>query len=254
MMTSTLHIINSSGTRSNQSCINPCAAHLNSDDDTTYFGKKKKESATKMAMAAAAAAASSYLSNASAILLYAALFFAGAHAEPDPTQVATTSEVPSILPVCKTVGGGSTFFDVQFCLEALGSDGRSANAGANYGACSVIAADLLTANATSTAPRIDGLLRERAGKDDDEATTTTRCLRACRALYGGVVRGQPGCAAAVRGRRGGEASRCLEGAASAAKKCEEGFGKSKVASPVTMENDDAFKLAKLAVALLSWAH
>ena len=204
----------------------------------------------KMAMAAAA---TSYLSSASAILLYAALFFAGALAEPGATKVAT-SEVPSTLPVCKTVGGGSTFFDVQFCQEALGSDGRSANAGANYGACSVIAADLLTANATSTADKIDGLLRERAGKDDDEATTTTRCLRACRALYGGVARGQPGCAAAVRGRRSGEATRCLERAASAAAECEEGFRKSKVASPVTMENDDAFKLAKLAVALLSWAH
>ena len=202
----------------------------------------------KMAMAAAA---TSYLSSASAILLYAALFFAGALAEPGATKVAT-SEVPSTLPVCKTVGGGSTFFDVQFCQEALGSDGRSANAGTNYGTYSVIATDLLTANATSTAIKIDGLLRERAGKDDE--ATTTRCLRSCRALYGGVVRGQPGCAAAVRGRRGGEASRCLEGAASAAKKCEEGFGKSKVASPVTMENDDVFKLAKLAVALLSWAH
>ncbi|RLN28540.1 uncharacterized protein C2845_PM05G06480 [Panicum miliaceum] len=201
-------------------------------------------------MATAAAAAASYLSSASAILLYAAVFFAGTHAE--QTVVVTSDEVPSTLPVCKTVGGGSTFFDVQFCLEALGSDDRSANAGTNYGAYSVIAADLLTANATSTATKIDGLLRERAGKDDE--ATTTRCLRSCRALYGGVVRRQPGCAAAVRGRRGGEATRCLETAASAARECEEGFGKSKVASPVTMENDDAFKLAKLAVALLSWAH
>jgi pectinesterase inhibitor-like protein len=129
--------------------------------------------------------------------------------------------------------------------------GRSANAGTNYGTYSVIAADLLTANATSTATKIDGLLRERGGKDEE--ATTTRCLRSCRALYGGVVRRQPGCAAAVRGRRGGEATSCLETAASAAEECEEGFGKSKVASPMTMENDDAFKLAKLAVALLSWA-
>ncbi|PAN41123.1 hypothetical protein PAHAL_8G018200 [Panicum hallii] len=198
-----------------------------------------------------AMAAASYLSSASAILLYAALFFAGAHAEAKPTEV-VTSEVPSTLPVCKTVGGGSTFFDVQFCVEALGSDGRSANAGTNYGAYSVIATDLLTANATSTATKIDGLLRERGGKGDE--AMTTRCLRSCRALYGGVVKRQISCAAAVRGRRGGEATRCLETVASAAKECEEGFRKSKVASPVTMENDDAFKLAKLAVALLSWAH
>ncbi|RCV36333.1 hypothetical protein SETIT_7G310200v2 [Setaria italica] len=198
-----------------------------------------------MKMATAAAATSSY-SSASAILLYA-IFFAGTHAE--PTEVAT-SEVPSILPVCKTVGGGSTFFDVQYCLEALGSDGRSANAGMNYRTYSSIAADLLAANATSTATKIGGLLRGRGGGDE----ATTRCLRSCQALYGGVVRRQPGCAAAVRGRKDGEATRCLEEAASAAKECEEGFGKSKVASPVTMENDDAFKLAKLAVALLSMAH
>lgn len=208
----------------------------------------------KMAMAAAA---TSYFSSASAsgILLYA-LFLAGTHGE--ATEVAT-SEVPSILPVCKTVGGGSTFFDVQFCLEALGSDDRSANAGTDYRAYSGIAADLLAANATSTAAKIGALLRERGGggggggKGDGGATT--RCLRSCQALYGGVVRRQPGCAAAVRGRRDdGEATRCLEEAAGAAEGCEAGFGKSKVASPVAMENDDAFKLAKLAVALLSMAH
>jgi pectinesterase inhibitor-like protein len=212
----------------------------------------------KMAMAAAA---TSYFSSASAsasgILLYA-LFFAAAGTHGEATEVAT-SEVPSILPVCKTVGGGSTFFDVQFCLEALGSDDRSANAGTDYRAYSGIAADLLAANATSTAAKIGALLRERGGggggggKGDGGATT--RCLRSCQALYGGVVRRQPGCAAAVRGRRDdGEATRCLEEAAGAAEGCEAGFGKSKVASPVAMENDDAFKLAKLAVALLSMAH
>jgi hypothetical protein len=30
--------------------------------------------------------------------------------------------------VCKTIGGGSNYFDVQFCLGALGSDARSAGA------------------------------------------------------------------------------------------------------------------------------
>ncbi|KAF8671607.1 hypothetical protein HU200_049931 [Digitaria exilis] len=182
-------------------------------------------------------------------ILLCALLFAGTHQTlAEPTEVVTTSEVPSVLPACKTVGGGSVFFDVQFCVEALGSDDRSADAGMNYGAYSAIAADLLTANATSTAAKIDALLlrRGRGG--------TARCLRSCQGLYGGVVRRQPGCAAAVRGRRDGEATSCLERAASAAMECEDGFGKSKVASPVTMENDDAFKLAKLAVALLTMAH
>ncbi|KAF8707193.1 hypothetical protein HU200_030440 [Digitaria exilis] len=170
---------------------------------------------------------------ASAILL-CALLFAGTQAQAKRTEV--------------TVGGGSVFFDVQFCVEALGSDDRSADAGMNYGAYSAIAADLLTANATTTAAKIDALLLRR-GND-----ATARCLRSCQGLYGGVVRRQPGCAAAVRGRRNGEGTSCLERAVSAAMECEDGFGKSKLASPVTMENEDAFKLAKLAVALLTMAH
>ncbi|CAN6344294.1 unnamed protein product [Urochloa humidicola] len=198
----------------------------------------------KMAMAAAA----------SSFMLCAGFFaVASTHAEPTTKAAATSEQVPSILPVCKTVGGGSVFFDVQFCMEALGSDGRSANAGTDYHTYSVIAANLLTANATTTVAKIASLLLQERGKGgaDDAAA---RCLRSCQALYGGVVRRQKsGCTAAVRGRRSGEATRCLEEAASAAAECEEGFRKSKVASPVTMENDDAFKLAKLAVALLRMA-
>ena len=157
---------------------------------------------------------------ATASILLLALFLAGAHAEP--------AELPCALPACKTVGGGSQFFDVQFCLAALGSDGRSISHCMDYQVYSVIAADLLAANVTATA----------------------RCLRSCQALYGGTVRRQPGCAAAVRGVRKGEATTCLEEAAAAAKQCEDGFQSSKVASPVTAENQNAFMLAKLAVALL----
>ncbi|AQK57182.1 hypothetical protein Zm00014a_039134 [Zea mays] len=179
-----------------------------------------------MAMAAATA---------NAILLLA-LFFAGAHAN-----------VPCILPVCKTVGGGSRFFDVQFCLAALGSDGRSVDHCLDYQVYSAIAADLLAANLTATAAKINGLLRKSGGSADE---ATTRCLRSCQALYGDMERRQTGCAAAVRGVRKGEATRCLEEVASAAEECEDGFQRSKVASPVMAENQQVFKLAKLAVALL----
>ena len=63
----------------------------------------------------------------------------------------------------------------------------------------------------------------------------------------------PGCAAAVKGGRFTEATASLERSAAAARECEEGFRKSNAASPVTAEGDDAFKLAKLAVALLRFA-
>jgi hypothetical protein len=66
----------------------------------------------------------------------------------------------------------------------------------------------------------------------------------------GAVRRQPGCAAAVRGVRKGEATRCLEEAAAAAKDCEDGFRRRKAASPVTADNQNAFMLTKLAVVLL----
>ncbi|KAJ1264556.1 hypothetical protein BS78_08G010100 [Paspalum vaginatum] len=199
-----------------------------------------------MAMASGTTPSSS--GSVSIAILLSALFLAGTHAE-------ATSDVPStLLPACKTVGGGSAFFDVQFCLAALGSDGRSANAGTSYHTYSVIAADLLAANATATAAKIDRLLREGGGGAVGGRDTARRLrLRSCQALYGGVVRMQPACAAAVRATRKGEATACLERAASAASECEDGFGKSKVASPVTAENDHAFKLAKLAVALLRYA-
>ncbi|CAO2145471.1 unnamed protein product [Urochloa humidicola] len=85
----------------------------------------------------------------------AALFLAvvGTHAEPMTEAAATSEQIPSILPMRKTAGGGSVFFDVQFCVGALGSDGRSTNAGANYHTYAVIAADLLTANVTATAAK-----------------------------------------------------------------------------------------------------
>ncbi|KAG0528568.1 hypothetical protein BDA96_05G022800 [Sorghum bicolor] len=176
---------------------------------------------------------------ATASILLLALFLAGAHAEP--------AELPCALPACKTVGGGSQFFDVQFCLAALGSDGRSISHCMDYQVYSVIAADLLAANVTATAAKIDGLLQgSGGGGGGDDAAATARCLRSCQALYGGT----PGCAAAVRGVRKGEATTCLEEAAAAAKQCEDGFQSSKVASPVTAENQNAFMLAKLAVALL----
>ncbi|TVU02614.1 hypothetical protein EJB05_51881, partial [Eragrostis curvula] len=185
----------------------------------------------------------------SAILVFALLLLEGT----GNTMVAAAGQgqcTPAcIIPVCKTVGG--TFFDVQFCEGALGSDGRSANAGMDYRAYAVIAADLLAANATKTAAKIDGLLRAAAGSRDD--ATTTRSLRSCQALYSGIVQRQASCKSAITGKRDAEAVSSLEKSASAANECEDGFGKSSVsvASPLTAEDKNAFRLAKLTVALIN---
>jgi hypothetical protein len=148
----------------------------------------------------------------------------------------------AILAACKTVGGGSTYFDVQFCEGALGSVAGS-GAPLDYQAFGGLAVGLLADNATSTKAKIDLLLGGGGVKlksQDDVAVT--RCLQSCQSLYGGIVAGGPPCTA--------EATAILEKAAAAAKACEDGFGKIKAASPLSVEDDDAFKLAKLGVALL----
>ncbi|KAF0899341.1 hypothetical protein E2562_018235 [Oryza meyeriana var. granulata] len=156
-----------------------------------------------------------------------------------------------LLPSCKTVGGGSTYFDVQFCLDALGSVGAGVDA-KNYQDLAAVAVGLLTANTTSTSDKIDGLLRNGGGAGKVDAATA-RCLRSCRALYAGIARRQPACAAAVRGGRFGEARSSLEESAAAARECEDGFRRGNATSPVTAEDDNTFKLAKLGVALLGFA-
>jgi pectinesterase inhibitor-like protein len=165
------------------------------------------------------------------------LFFAASQ-----TQQATAI---SILAACKTVGGGSDYVGIQFCMSALGSDARSANAH-SYQDFAIVAVDLLTANVTSTKNKIDGLLRGGA-----QSAATARCLRSCQGLYGDIAHGLPGCAAAVKSSKFAEATSSLEKWAGSAKACENGFVKSSVASPVTAEDDNAFELAKLAVALIS---
>uniref|UniRef100_A0A0D9X6W0 Pectinesterase inhibitor domain-containing protein n=1 Tax=Leersia perrieri TaxID=77586 RepID=A0A0D9X6W0_9ORYZ len=162
------------------------------------------------------------------------------------TPAITTGE-GILLPSCKTVGGGSTYFDVQFCLDALGSVGAGADA-RSYRDLAAVAVGLLSTNATATSSKIDALLRDPA-----TGVATAGRLRSCRALYGGVARRQPGCAAAVRGGRLGEARASLEQSAAAARACEDGFRNAKATSPVAKEDDDAFKLAKLGVALLGFA-
>ncbi|TVU51417.1 hypothetical protein EJB05_02848, partial [Eragrostis curvula] len=164
------------------------------------------------------------------------------------TADATINGGDLLLPACKTVAGGSTFFDVEFCVSALGSDDNRIRDAVSYGDFAAVAVDLLTENATATAARITGLMN-RAGEDE----AMTRCLESCHALYEGVLDRQRGCVAAVMDGEFGEAAASLEKSAAAAEECEGGFGKSGVASPVKVEDDCAFKLAKLAVALLRFA-
>jgi pectinesterase inhibitor-like protein len=159
-----------------------------------------------------------------------------------------------ILTACKSVGEGSTYFDVQFCEGAIGSViGGSADL--DYQVFGGIAVRLLAENATSTKAKIDRLLRGGGSvklKAEDDVTVA-RCLQSCQSLYGGILYDWLACTAAVKTKLFGEARRILEKAAAAAKECEDGFGKNNVASPLSAEDDDAFKLAKLGVAFLRLA-
>uniref|UniRef100_A0A0E0LTZ4 Pectinesterase inhibitor domain-containing protein n=1 Tax=Oryza punctata TaxID=4537 RepID=A0A0E0LTZ4_ORYPU len=197
------------------------------------------------------AASSSSLRGATVPFLVLPLLFVAAL----PAELTVTDD-DILLPSCKTVGGGSTYFDVQFCLDALGSVGAGADA-RSYRDLAAVAVGLLAANATSTSAKIDALLRNGGGGGGGGGgkvdAATARCLRSCRALYGGIARRQPGCAAAVRGGRFGEAKSSLEKSAAAARRCEDGFRRGNATSPVTAEDDAAFKLAKLGVALLGFA-
>ncbi|CAM0874367.1 unnamed protein product [Alopecurus aequalis] len=167
----------------------------------------------------------------------------------------TSSASNEILAACKTVGGGSTYFGVQFCQEALGSV-AGGNVSMDYQVFAGLAVGLLADNATSTTAKIDRLLRGGGGgvkvNAEDEGAVA-RCLLSCRSLYGGIVDGGPACTAAVKAGKFAEATAILEKAAAAAKACEDRFGKNKASSPLSAEDDDAFMLAKLGVALIGFA-
>ncbi|KAJ1274019.1 hypothetical protein BS78_05G031400 [Paspalum vaginatum] len=156
--------------------------------------------------------------------------------------------IDPLLPICKTVGGGSRYFGIDFCMSALGSDGRSRTA-ESYRNLSIIAVDLVTANATATVAKIGGLLKT-GGKGDD---ATKESLESCQALYSGVLDLLPGCAAAIKAGKFDQAALSLERTASAARECDDAFRENNVASPLALEDDSEFKLAKLAVALLGFA-
>ncbi|XP_037427865.1 uncharacterized protein LOC119293506 [Triticum dicoccoides] len=188
---------------------------------------------------------SSVMSVMGVILLLFSVLLAAAEA-PVPARSASDQ---MILAACKTVGGGSTYFDVTFCLGALGSAGGAGG----YQDLAAVAVDLLATNATSTEAKIDRLLGGSGVEVKADDAALARCLRSCQSLYGGIVDDGPACTVAVNGGRFGEATAILEKAAAAAKECEGGFEKSSAASPLTAEDDDAFKLAKLAVALLRFA-
>uniref|UniRef100_A0ACD5W5T5 Uncharacterized protein n=1 Tax=Avena sativa TaxID=4498 RepID=A0ACD5W5T5_AVESA len=160
-----------------------------------------------------------------------------------------------IMAACKTVGGGSTYFDVQFCEDAISSVAGSGDVGLDYQIFGGLTVGLLAVNATSTKAKIDRLLRGGGGVGVMFKAVVDvavgRCLLSCQSLYSGILDGSPACTAAVKAGKYAEARAILEKAATAAKGCEDGFGKNNAVSLLSAENDDAFKLAKLGVALVT---
>jgi pectinesterase inhibitor-like protein len=171
-------------------------------------------------------------------LFLSAAILSGCH-----TQV--TAGVEYLVPICMSACGVDYYVRVQFCIDTRRSDGRSRSSSETKEFIAVTV-DLLTTNATSTKAKIDGLLRGKA----DGRSATTPCLQSCQALYQGILGLQPACAAAVKDGKFAEATISLEKSAAAAKECESLFGQSHVTSPLTAEDDNAFQLAKLGVALI----
>lgn len=114
---------------------------------------------------------------------------------------------------CKTVAGNSGVVSVTFCIDALSSDNRSHDA-AGFKDYAVVTVDLITANATSTKSKIDGILQNGGGGGAGDAKR--RCLQSCQAAYAGVLRAQPAIVADVQGGRLPEAISALEKSASGA--------------------------------------
>ncbi|KAG2555645.1 uncharacterized protein LOC120686531 [Panicum virgatum] len=164
------------------------------------------------------------------VFLLALLASAATHTE------VQADRIDPLLPFCKTISSGS-------------HDDRSRDAG-GYSALSIIAIDLLAANATSTGAKIGGLLKKAGGGKYD---ATTMYLQSCQSVYTSIVGLMPGCAAAIKGGEFDRAALILERAAGAVKGCEELFRDHNLTSPSTVEDDSAFKLAKLAVALIGAA-
>ncbi|RCV36713.1 hypothetical protein SETIT_8G004400v2 [Setaria italica] len=122
-------------------------------------------------------------------------------------------------------------------MEALDSDNWSQYAD-DYQKFAIIAVGLLTANATSIATQIV------------EGPMISWCLRSCQALYGSILQMQPRCSDLVKDFRYDEAKSCLDQAARETKQCEAEFVRSYVVSALAVENDCAFKLARLASSAL----
>ncbi|CAD6254965.1 unnamed protein product [Miscanthus lutarioriparius] len=192
-------------------------------------------------MASSAAFYSSYV-----VVFLSTLLLSGFSVTHHHTSHAQADGIDPLLPLCKSIGGGSRDFGIDFCISALGSDNRSRDDGPNF---PVIAIDLLAANATSTGAKIGGLLKTSGGGRDE---ATRDALVSCQALYGGIVGLLPGCTAQVNDGKFDRAALTFERTASAARECEDAFTEKKVASPLTAEDDAAFKLAKLAVSLLEF--
>ncbi|XP_051191358.2 uncharacterized protein [Lolium perenne] len=169
-------------------------------------------------------------------LFLSAAILSGCH-----TQV--TAGVEYLVPICMSACGGDEYVRVQFCIDTLRSDGRSRSSSETKEFIAVTV-DLLTTNATSTKAKIDGLLH------GSKAGAITPSLQSCQALYEGILQRQPAAAASVKEGRLAEASVSLEKSAAAANECEGLFGKSHVTSPLTAEDNNAFLLAKLGVALI----
>ncbi|KAG6537077.1 putative invertase inhibitor [Zingiber officinale] len=145
---------------------------------------------------------------------------------------------------CGQIADGDPNVDYAFCVESL-RPSASATARDLRGLAAA-AARLAAANATRADAAAAAAMRGRAEK---MGRYERSCLESCQELFEGAAEDLAEAARMVEGGRFEDAGVRLSAAVDAPVTCEDGFREGGIASPLTAEDGDLFRLAVIALAI-----
>ncbi|XP_010905256.1 putative invertase inhibitor [Elaeis guineensis] len=148
----------------------------------------------------------------------------------------------SVTETCKKAAASGAKFIYDFCVATLSAAPGSSTADTQ--GLAIIAANLTTANATSTELTISILLK----KTKDNATQ--QCLRTCSTIYSFMVDRLNYISSAITSKHYSDARIYLSSVMGIVRECEAQFGDMHIKSPLTKENDDSLKLSILTLDLV----